>query len=228
MCGDDFTWDKDHYYGTRSSDFMIDHLRTFQIVTNDDRWNNVINETYHVINTIQTHESLSTGLLPDFIYHCDTIPMPVWNEKKPAYLETEWDGAYFWNACRFPWRLGTDYLVSGDTRSLNALNKINAWIEKETEGNPDNICEGYKLDGTCLDKFEGHASIAFVATFAVSAMADARYQSWLNTLWSYTLAHGDQPNQYYDDTIKMICLIVMSGNWWQPSYQRIESIAKTK
>ena len=53
-----------------------------------------------------------------------------------------------------------------------------------------------------------------MAPFGVAAMVDGGNQSWLNGIWDTTVAHyGDG---YYQDTVALLSLITMSGNWWSP------------
>src|SRR5436190_14110530 len=52
---------------TRPSDFMIEHLKAYKAATGDTRWDNVINTTYGVINSMFNNFSPSTGLIPDFV-----------------------------------------------------------------------------------------------------------------------------------------------------------------
>jgi hypothetical protein len=59
-------------------------------------------------------------------------------------------------------------------------------------------------------------SLAFVAPFAVSAMVGAQNQRWLNALWHYVVGTPLDASDYYGNTIKMLSMIVVSGNWWSP------------
>jgi hypothetical protein len=109
--------------------------------------------------------------------------------------------------------LGVDYLVSGDPRAGAAVNKINVWIKTKTKGNPDAIRAGYHLNGSPIDK---DTAMAFYAPFGVGAMVSRENQAWLNALWSYIVASDSEWDLYYGRTLKMLCLIVMSGNYWSP------------
>lgn len=198
-----------YYYGTRPSDFMMNHLKAYQSITGDKNWQRVIDKTYSLIDSIQRKYSVDTGLLPDFICSADTSPQPA----EAYYLETSQDGQYYYNACRVPWRLGTDYLMSGDERAKAALQKINQWIISVTNDNPSNIKDGYSLAGNSVD--EGN-SIAFVAPLAVSAMIDKSNQDWLNDTWKLIINKSADDEDYYGNTIKMLSMIAASGNWWAP------------
>src|SRR5208283_4797190 len=67
-----------YYYGTRPSDFMLDHFRAFEnaISASADKtdWSEAVEATYGLINTVQTKFSPSTGLLPDFVVDTNTSP----------------------------------------------------------------------------------------------------------------------------------------------------------
>ena len=196
--------------GTRTSDFIMDHFRAFACAINDTSWNQVTDECYTLIDTMQTDYSPETGLLPDFIVNIDETPEPA-----PAdYLEGELDGNYSYNACRDPWRIATDYLINGDERAKAAVLKINQWLIESAEGSANNVYAGYYLDGTHA---VGWSDIAFTAPFAVGAMVDTANQEWLNRLYAKILSANIANGGYYDNTLKMLALITLSGNYWVPS-----------
>ncbi|UQZ37223.1 beta-glucanase [Paenibacillus sp. PK3_47] len=190
---------------TRPSDFMLNHLKAFQAATGDTRWKNVTDKTYTIINSLHTGYSAATGLLPDFVVYSGGVYKPA----AAGFLEDDNDGNYNYNSCRTPWRIATDYLISGDSRALAQLNQLNSWIKTKTSSTPGNIKDGYKLNGTT---FGSYNSGAFYAPFGVSAMTSSVNQSWLNAVWSHTA--GSAAEDYYEDSIKLFSMIVMSGNWW--------------
>ncbi|HEY8514044.1 MAG TPA: glycosyl hydrolase family 8 [Candidatus Binatia bacterium] len=200
-----------YYDSTRSSDFMPDHYRSFLNATGDPVWTNVLNRTYQIVASLQASHSPATGLLPDFVRFPLGTPEPA----PPGFLEDAQDGAYDYNACRDPLRLGTDFLVSGDARAKTALDKINAWIRNATGGNPSAIRAGYRLDGTPSPGTD-YRSMAFIAPFGVGAMVDATNQAWLNAIWDLVVATPIGAEHYYENTLKLLSMIVMSGNWWPP------------
>lgn len=197
------------YYGTRSSDFMPDHFRVFRALTGNMGWARAIDSGYLYFETLQAKFSPTPGLVPDFIQDTNTSPRPA----DPDYLETAHDGHYFYNACRVPWRLATDYLVSGDRRARKTVEKMTAWIRRETGGNPSLIHAGYDLSGTSVS--DDH-SLAFVAPFAVGAMVNPTNQQWLNALWNFMVNMRPEDSDYYGNTIKLLSMIIISGNWWAP------------
>jgi endo-1,4-beta-D-glucanase Y len=204
--------DDPHYYqSTRSSDFMPDHLRAFAAASGNPLWTGVLDHTYSVFDALQTSYSPSTGLIPDFIADPLGTPAPV----APHFLEGPNDGAYDYNACRDPWRLATDYLVSGDARAKTAVQRITTWIRGATGGDPGQIDSGYQLDGSVSPNAD-YRSMAFVAPFGVGAMTDAANQTWLNGVWDLVAGTSIDDEHYYENTLKLLSMIVMSGNWWAP------------
>ncbi len=191
---------------TRCCDFMIDHLRAFKTETNDPKWIEIMDTTYKIISYVA--DSI-TGLYPDFVIYEDDKFQPC----PPNFLEGPNDGDYYYNSCRAPWRIATDYIVNGDNRALQELTRLNHWIIEKTEGNPYYIKEGYTLDGTQLSSW---SDMAFTAPFGVCAMVDNKNQEWLDDMWNHINNKSINSGAYFGNSIKMICLITMSGNWWKP------------
>ena len=196
---------------SRACDFMLDHFRSFKSATNDVVWNKVLNKSYGLVRNMQTNYSPSTGLLPDFIEDVDDNPRPA----APNFLEGPNDGSYSYNACRAPWRIANDYLLHGDTRSKRACNKINKWLRTTTGDNVDNIRSGYKLDGTNIQG-NNYQDLSFIAPFTVSACVNSNNQQWLNNLWQNKIVVSSINEGYFPNTIKMYCMILISGNYWKP------------
>ncbi len=195
---------------TRLSDYNSNHFRAFKNATNDGLWDNVVNKGYEIINTIQTNNSPTTGLLPDFTINVNTTPAP----SNGQLLEDADDGSYDYNACRMPWNLGLDYALNGDARAKTAANKINNWIKNKTVNNVNNIESGYRLNGDTYGK--NYRDMSFMAPFAVGAMVDSAHQTWLNDLWSFIVSKDLTFNSYYAHIIKMQTMIIVSGNYWKP------------
>ncbi|RRN71908.1 beta-glucanase [Peribacillus simplex] len=206
----DWAEDEDDVYGqsTRSSDFLLNHLKSFEAATGNHEWKSVTDKAYEIIHSIYKEKSGNTGLMPDFIVQSKGGYQPT----QADFLEGENDGNYSWNSSRTPWRYTIDYLLTGDERALPQLKKMNNWIKEETDGNPENIQSGYTLNGKVLE--EGN-STTFVAPFMVSAMVDSSNQQWINRLWKRTIQEQED-DDYFANTIKLQTMIVVSGNWWAP------------
>ncbi len=203
--------DSEDYFDMRSSDFMPAHFKAFGKASMDPAWEKATDNNYKLFSFLQDRYSKEAGLVPDFIQHIDQKAIPA----RPMYLESGYDGCYNYNACRVPWRIATDFIVNGDQRAKNIVEKINHWIEETTSGNPDNISAGYTLGGDDMQRRHFEA-MSFIAPFAVSAMVDTSHQGWLNKLWDYALGFDIDQFDYYDNSIKMLDLILLSGNYWKP------------
>jgi endo-1,4-beta-D-glucanase Y len=220
--------DSKDYSDTRSSDFMPDHFRAFRQVSGDKAWDKAIDNNYRLFRFMQDRYSPEAGLLPDFIRH---IGMGSENSviraspARPHYLESRYDGCFYYNACRIPWRIAADRILNGDPRAATIADKINGWIRSTTRGNPDNISAGYSLGGNDLPRHYFEA-LSFITPFAVSAMVGRsgagdhgngrEAQIWLNKLWDYIVRFRVGQFDYYDNSIKMIGMITISGNCWGP------------
>jgi endo-1,4-beta-D-glucanase Y len=202
---------KDTFYNTtRPSDFMLDHFRSYGKATGDAFWMQSVDAIEGLLTTLQKNFSPTTGLIPDFVVDTNTAPKPA----PPMWPADEGvtTGEYAYNSCRVPWRLATDYIASGDTRSRDILRAMSSWIRTSTMGKPQNIIDGYALDGSFSNSGSGY-DLSFSSPFAVAAIADTD-QAWLDAAWADI---GQRKlGAYFGDTIKMISLIVISQNWWAP------------
>lgn len=196
-----------YYSATRASDFIVQYLPVFAEATGDERWMNVYDTTYEIINDMVSE--YKTGLLPDFIIRDSSgkfVPAPA------NFLEGEYDGFYSYNSCRIPWRISMDYLINGNEDSLAFANAINSFIIDEAGGDPWEIMAGYKLDGTPLEEYN---DLCFTAPFIVAAKCGDNAE-WEKSLRNCIVNYGD--DVYYGDAIKMLCLIVCADNWIVPEY----------
>ncbi|MFE5733224.1 glycosyl hydrolase family 8 [Streptomyces sp. NPDC056528] len=199
----------EHYYISRTSDWMADHFRAFRTASGDTTWDAVRTAHQNQITRLQSTYAPGTGLLPDFVVDTNTTPRPAPGE----VLEDPNDGAYWWNACRTPWRIADDAVTSGDAASLAAARKLNAWIKTKTGGDPNRIGTGYKLNGT---QISSGAEAAFFAPFAVAAMTDPGSQVWLDALWNKMLNTPVDTGGYFSASIQLQVMITASGNHWVP------------
>jgi len=199
------------YSAARGSDFMPEHFKTFARATGEPRWNAILAKTYDLIALIQGRDAPVSGLVPDFIMDAaGNAPRPA----PPRWLEAPTDGQYAWNACRVPWRVATDYLITGDARAQTAIRRINSWLRHQTHDDPTAIRAVYDLSGEPVNDY---TSLAFSAPFLVAAMVEPEQetnQPWLNALWDMVAATPIK--EYYGDSIKLFAMVVASGNWWSP------------
>ncbi|RKX93796.1 MAG: hypothetical protein DRP59_01885, partial [Spirochaetes bacterium] len=148
-----------------------------------------------------------TGLMPDFIVNDPPEPAPA------NFLEDENDGNYYYNACRVPWRIACDYVLYGSSngkKPKTTLQPMENWITDITGNNPAGVKAGYRLNGTPLTE---DTDMCFTASFIAGAVSDPEYQEFLDSGWD--LIKGNESN-YFNDTITMLTMLLISGIWESP------------
>ena len=198
-------------YTVRSSDLLLTHFRLFHQVSGNSEWNDVVQSSQALIDQMQADYSPEAGLLPDFI-----VGTPGSAALRPAYasfLEGRYDGRYYYNAARVPWRLGADAILNGDQTSLDQVRKIARWALKISHGQPENIGPGYRLNGKRL-RNEWYLSKAFLGPLGVAMMTlPESGQDFLNRTFDFC---AEMKQDYFEDTIGLHCMLLMSGNYWVP------------
>jgi endo-1,4-beta-D-glucanase Y len=195
-------------YTPRSSDFMLVNFRAYGKITSDPVWEEVATGSLDVMRSIQQDFSQTTGLMPDFIVMTGSNHIP---EPAPAdFLEGPEDGDYSYNAGRVPFRVGSDALLNNASTSRDIVQKISGWAETVTQGDPANFRAGYDLQGNPLPDSD-HFSTFFVSPLGVAAMTNPGQQSWLNTVYDSVY---NQHEDYFEDSVNLLCLLVMTGNFW--------------
>lgn len=208
MTPDGFTKGLPKASNNRTSDYMITHFKAFRRATGDTFWDQASDKAFYLLDLMQAKYAPATGLIPDFVVNTGTNPAP-----SPGFIGdgNAMEGFYYWNACRLPWRLASDYVTSGDNRSRVVTAKLVDFFQSSTGGDPSRMQSGYRLDGTSL---QNYPDPAFVGPATAGAMVDARFQPFLNSLWSFSASNLAQG--YYGTELQLLSLIVVSGNWWNP------------
>ncbi len=208
MFGDwvDYDGQPSNQFTVRSSDLMLGNFHGFAAV--DRRWNRVITSSIQAIKQLQDDNAASTMLLPDFF----VAKAPLrYQPAPPKFLEGEYDGAYYYNACRTPLRIGIYTLLHGDRELSQRLKRLSAWIEAKSGSKVTNIHAGYHLSGDPLPKSSYDTSL-FKSTFAIAAMHNPQQQRWLNDLYKSIY---QQHINYYEDSVTLLSLLLISGNYWE-------------
>ncbi|MEQ1505146.1 MAG: glycosyl hydrolase family 8 [Myxococcota bacterium] len=196
----------------RSSDWMLSWFRAFDAASPGDGWDRAVDAGYDALAQIGDDHAPLTGLVPDFLVDDGAgglAPAP------PNFLEGPADGAYGYNACRVPWRIGLDAAYTGEPRAIDALAPLSAWARSETGGDPSRFWSGYTLDGEVLPGSR-YVSSVFVAPLAVAAMAipdPAAGQPWLDATYD---AVRDSHEGYYEDTVTLLSMLAVDGRLWGP------------
>lgn len=202
---------KYNQFSIRSSDILPTHFKLFASVTANHQWLLVDKRSHAVLEAIQKQYSPISGLVPDFIVSSSDTDSP-FKPAPPSYLESKYDGHYFYNAARVPWRLGADALLNGDSSSLALVRRIADWAIDREKNDPSDIGPGYYLNGNRLSN-SSYLSKAFIGPFGVAAMNLENGQVFLNKAFDICT---QLKQDYYEDSIGLLCLLLMTGNYWLP------------
>ncbi|MDR2596430.1 MAG: hypothetical protein LBC76_03820 [Treponema sp.] len=213
-------WAKNSAYGisanaSRPSDFIISHLKVYKEIDSDHNWQVVIDATYNVIKEIrdgQNAEGSNNGLMPDFVKRGEAG----WVIPDENFIE-DYDGDFAYNACRVPWRLGTDYLLYGNTAIGSSslydliIKPLDDFAIKYTGVNPRKLGPLF-MNGK---SFSWKDPDLFAPPFLVTAAAAGTSQEWVNALWNFSgLAKYNKDT--YGDYIKLLVMLTVSGSYWRP------------
>ena len=190
---------------TRPSDFMPTHFRAFGKAMGDLLWKKVEDRSYEILNELQLEKlhdrAKTTGLIPDFAVE----KKGHWVPARPGFLEGRHDGDFYYNACRVPWRIGWAFLISGDDRAKQILGRLMHWAVVNVK-DPEGFKAGYRLDGEPVHNSD-FGTACFISPTGVAAMA-LGMEPWKEKVKLYAL---DSKEEYYEDSINLLCLILMSG-----------------
>jgi hypothetical protein len=210
-------------HATRPSDFIISHLKAYKEVDPDHDWQAVIDASYNVIREIRDAQNRlgnTNGLMPDFAVRGATG----WLVPEETILEAD-DGSYYYNACRVPWRLGTDYLLYGNT--VIGRSSLYDYIIKPLDDFAKEYSKGalgkfgpFSLDGKIYDWTDPEV---FTPPLLVTAAANGADQEWVNAFWNFTPRDEwdfkgitEYVSDTYSDYIKLLVMLTASGNYWLP------------
>ncbi len=154
-------------------------------------WGTVLSTNY---NQVMAAQNATTGLVPD------------WTEDNGAPNARGVN--YTFDASRVPWRMGLAYIWYGDAAAKTVANKMNSWIKTATAGDPSQIGSGYQLSGTKVGTYN---LPTYIGPFGAAAMVDATHQAWLDACYSKLASFIDDDN-YYNQSLKLLSLLTMSGN----------------
>lgn len=204
---------------SRCSDWMTGHFQTYYEVTNDSFWKSAATTIYSMYSSLSSSYSPNTGLVPDFI-----------NGSSPSPYSYAGITHYSYDACRFPWRIATDFIHNNNSSAKSVCAKIANWVIGEADGDPWNIKAEYQLNGTPVNDF---TSTAFMSPFfcACSAVSTTASQTLMDKGWNIIKTEKEE---YYEDSVNLLCMLLLSGNWWKPepytniSDKVINAITKVK
>ena len=175
--------------------FRIGYLKSFDCFEGGTRWAAVRTQSYNVLNYSYTNYALP----------------PDWTQANGSYGS----GSYGYDACRMPWAVGLDYLWWGNASSQSWGLKISNLFKSKgggtAAGSAADVGDGYdyasgnKTSNNHENEFIGSAAVAFMAT---------SYNSYLDAF--YTELKNKDNNTYFSDSLKVLYLMTLTGNFQEP------------
>ena len=198
------------YNAVRSSDLMLEHFRIFWHTSGDEGWRATLDASTALLQRMQRAYAPKVGLVPDFIEEATTARRPA----APGFDSVSQAGSYDYNACRVPWGIATSVVLNGNRQAKAIVTRMADWMRGSTGGDIYKLFAGYSLNGTPT---VGYNHVCYTGAFGVAAMVDKRYQPWLNRIWhDVAITSIDPSSDYYGSSLRLIYMLVMSGNWWAP------------
>jgi endoglucanase len=128
--------------------------RVFANATNDPRWNELVESSYHAIDimSVRLGEKVGVGLMPDW-----AMLGPGGGFEQASGLSD----AHRWDAFRTPWRVALDWVWFREPRAQRYLaERLFPFLKGEWERNGGKLYAGYSYEGAPLAAYESAATYA--------------------------------------------------------------------
>ena len=176
------------YHLMRTSDALPSFFQSFYELTGNERWLSIKEKMLAQLDAISSQSK--TGLLPDFMW----VDEQGARVADPDTIESKYDGAYSYNACRLPYNLAQ----SQDKTSQKLVKKMLDFFMKQR-----NIYAGYDLKGNALHQYQAASFIAPVSYAAENGDGYLKLVQQNKFIFMQDLS----TDNYYDATmITMIAL----------------------
>jgi endo-1,4-beta-D-glucanase Y len=188
---------------SRPSDYMIDHMLAFAAVTGDPAWSELAQSSLQILTEV-SHPR--TGLVPDFVVGDPPVPSATGCADEGLGYDR-----YDLNSCRVPWRQAVAVAHFGVPRSRAVADKMVSWARRAFDDDPARMTSVFTLAGESK-RTRGAAN--FTSPMIAAGITSAAHQTWLDQGWDYMKASN--PRRYYAGTLTLLCMLLVSGNWWPP------------
>jgi len=203
---------------TNPSYFAPAYYNAFKAAGDTNDWASVNTAIYNVVNA----STWTNGLLPAWCSG-NTCTAPGSN---PGSADPATDGIYQYDAHRIPMRIGLDYCFNGTAAAKTYTAKTTTFFATNANAGLygiGRIFDMYQLNGTAAANAANN-SASIIGTAAVGAMADGSNQSFINTAYQEvfdlvtrssmsTIPPAKTPYSYYNATVGMLTLLMMTGNF---------------
>ena len=213
---------------TRPSDFALAEFRAFTSYETNSIWSCVLEDAVSFVSRYQRDYSPNCGLVADWME---------WNIQKSLFVEPDEkfikdnfgeDDArkYSWNACRVPFRFAVDALLYNNTRAKETLKPLVDFMIKQAKTqrygrityDVSRIKAGYTMSGSAIVNYDDASFWApVVAAAKVFANRNNEYKAFMDACYPKVRDSFDGiPDSYYDDSIALLCLILLNDLWYNP------------
>jgi endo-1,4-beta-D-glucanase Y len=198
----------------RTADMLPSHFRAFAAATGDASWLTILAAQQSVADYLLAVYSPKAGLLPDYIVWSVSKKRSGFAPAPAGFMGGTLDGLWSINAAKVPLSLGTDALLTQDDYSTRRSMWVGGAMRVAAKGRPMMLRAGYRLTGKPAPKIKSF-STEFIAPLAVAEMNDICPEAlaWINNTYEAVRASNDGFN---GDTISLLSMLVMTGNWWNP------------
>jgi endo-1,4-beta-D-glucanase Y len=168
--------------------FSLAYFRVFATISGNRNWSGpILDRNYQILADVTGEH----GLVPDYTTR--------------TYVHGD-GGKYGYDAVRTPWRIAMDYCFNGEPRAKAYLDKIGTFFTGQLP--VTNFGDGYSLTGQKTSNF---GNMAFIGTAGIAGMAG--YPSLLNEAFNYGATGTGGNTQYYQQSLRVITMLMMSGNF---------------
>ncbi len=175
--------------------FATAEYRVFAQYSGNTGWTSAASECYTVLNA---NKNATTGLVMDW---CQANGTP--SSQQPGGTN------YLYDACRVPMRISLDYLWFGTSSAQTFLNTMIGWFANIGAAN---IKSSYTVTGTPLVTYQDCAFLGPIAAGSCSASVSSTFRSDIFT----DLTNRGVNNNYYNDSLAMICMLITTGHFPNP------------
>ena len=161
-------------------------FKVFAEFTNNEDWLKASEACYRIWQAIRNLPQNSTGFVPEW---CTAEAQPI-KDRDSDDFEMRYNGV------RIAWRLSDDF---ADRRAQDHLTEINAFFE--SLGEPNQIVDGYKLDGTPVGEWNNSPFISLATIASLISKNTVYRKSLLDALIN------KRDSRYYNDALRLFGLI---------------------
>ncbi len=185
---------------TNPSYFSPAYFRVFAAVANDANWKGaILDRNYEILASVTGNN----GLVPDWTNNQGVVGQG--NLPAMGGGGVHDNDHYGYDATRTPWRIAMDYCFNGEPRALAYLTKVGAFFNGVGAAN---IGDQYALGGM---QTMGNKNMAFIGPAGVAGMAS--HQTLVDGAFSYGATNNGGDGAYFPQSLRVLSMLMMSGNF---------------